>query len=323
MADYDFDVFPAGIIGGDGRRIRPGSLVRLTFGDTEFRGEVTGWAGRRGVEVSLDADPYLLTVQPHELRRVDELLDDPMTTGTVIIDPDPRSTVIIVPIGGRDIQARIGLSPDSVALPTLLDGAPSEHPGSGRDLRGWSSRCIEALESLDSDARAKAVFEAFDMPMLRRVLDEAVLPAVVLGVVPVVTDQVEPQASDSSNIPTLMDLWLGGRGHLNPSDSTVRPVQSIGPVIAVRTLPYQLDAVVHQVADGLSLVPPAERAAVVLAGGTPAMMYGSLLAAGARFGASNTVSIQVPQDWRVKGRSVSQPLVEMSLVDGVLGTASS
>lgn len=323
MSDFSFDVFPAGLLGGDGRRIRPGSLVRLQFENAHVMGEVTGWAGSRGVEVSLEDDPFLLTVQPHELFRVDAMLDDPVTTGTVIIDTDPRATVLVLPVGGRDVQVRVGVDEATAPVASLLDGAPSAAPGSGRDLRGWAARCAETLAPLTEQERADVVFETFDMPMLRRVLDEAVLPAELQAVVPVVTDQTEPQRSDSANVPALIDAWLRGRGHIGRADASARPIIALGPTIAVRTLPFQLDAVVHQVAAGLRAVSDAERAAVVVAGGTPAMMYGTLLAASARFGAANTVSIQVPQDWQVGGRSVVQPLVEMSLTDGVLGSFSS
>lgn len=322
VGDFGFDIFPSGVLGGDGRRLRPGSRVQVEVEGKPLIGEITGWAGRRGIEVSFDGDPWMMCLSPVELTRVDEYSDDVMMAGVTIIDPDPIPTAIVVPLGGRDFQRREELDGQHPEFERLLAEAPSSRPGSGSDLRTWSTECLEELSSISVPEQQELVYRLFDMPMLRRVLDEAVLPSSVEVIIPVVTDQDQPQQSDTVSLLPLMSLWLSGRGHIGVDEPMVRPVGAIADAVRVSRLPFQLDAVVHQVSQDLRTTlarfEGVVRAIVVLAGGTPAMMYGSLIAAGSVLGEENVISVQVPLAWIVQGRPVMQALVEMSLADSAL-----
>lgn len=318
MTDFGFDIFPSGVLGGDGRRLRPGSRVEAIWNDERVVGEVTGWGGRRGVEVSFDEEPWMVCFAPHELTRVDEHSDDALMAGVTIVDPDAPATAVIIPLGGRDLQYREGVEV-LAELSEIVAAAPTSAAGSGGSMRGWCEQLLEVVGTLATDEQARAIHELFDMPMLRRVLDEAVLPPSVDRLIAVVTDQDEPQASDTAGLVPLMELWLRGRGHLD-DDPPVRPIERITAPIRIGRLPFQLDAVVHQVRQSLSeRLDGVTRASVVVAGGTPAMMYGTLIAADLDLGSSNVISVQVPQDWVVDGEHRSQPLIEMSLADSLLG----
>jgi hypothetical protein len=310
-------VFPPGVVDGNGRRVRLGSRVRFELDGVERLGEVIAWAGpSRGLEIDLPEFPYEVAVPPVRVVRVDEPNDDPVTVGWRVVDPDPTPTLLLVPIGTRDVQPRRSgdLGPFST------EHAPMAAARGDTQFREWSRKTAEILSVGVEEPAAKAV-TYLDMPMLRRALDEASLPDRVARLVFIVTDQDPPGTGDTVHVPTIARHWLVGRGHLDPPETALeRPVLDIGTPIVVRRAPHVLDAVFHQIAEPLQRVSRGcGRISVVIAGGTPAMTYAAVLAASGILGQSAVRTVQVPAPLRVGAALVEQPLIELDLADTMLG----
>lgn len=306
-------LFPSGLVGGDGRRVRLGSYVEtIDDGSREAggggrRGEVTGWAGpRRGVEVFFHDTDTVETIHASALLRVDEEQSNPVTVGWFSIDDDDRPTLLVVPVGTRDL--------------VVASNDPGPFAAIERsDVRAWVAKVAEVLHPLERAVQAQAIADHLDAPMLRRVLDEATLPGVVHRLMFVATDQIQPQPSDTSGLIPLLTLWLEGRGHLDLAGN-YRPIEQIAAPGIITRLPHVLDAVVHQVSPAVaSAGEECRRAVVSFAGGTPAMMYGCSIATARLFGAGNTRVVQIPQGFEREGERVEQPLIELDLADTALG----
>ena len=310
--------FPASIVGGDGRRLKIGSHVRFQHNGEDRQGEVVGWAGpRRGVEVHLDVDPFLVAVPPVELLRVDEPLAAPITVGWSIVDDVDTSVLLLVPLGGRDMQWISNVEDAD------RDQFPIENASTARsqpNIRAWSRAVLGRVASLDEDQAALLIGRHIDFPILRRVLNESSLPSEVRKLVFIVTDQDPAQVGDTVDVAEVANLWLRHSGHLDDSDlATRRPILEVGDPIVVTRQPHILDAVYHQVGARIAESGVgSDRVVSVVAGGTPAITYGILLAASTVFGPEAVVSIQPPQDLIVDGRAVSQPLIELRLSETVL-----
>lgn len=297
-------IFPPGLVGGDGRRIRLGSLVSFERDGRSHVGEVVGWGGRRGVEVHLEHHPYLAEVQPADLVREDKELDQPHTVGWLVVEDTSEPTLLVAPMGTRDVVAASDPGP-----------FPRIDPA---NFRATTLECVRVLHGLMPEERAVKAFLHLDMPILRRVLDEASLPDELQRLVLVVTDQLEPQATDTLHVNELASWWLAGRGHLD-GDGECRPVAQLAKPLVIDRLPHVLDAVVHQLQRPLNeAFEGCTRMVTVVAGGTPATTYGTILAARMVGGANSVRTVQVPADWRVDEAMVQQPLIEMDLTDSVL-----
>lgn len=322
-------IFPPGLVGGDGRRLRLGSRVSTSWEGRQVVGEIVGWSGQRGVEVYFDEEPGSLAVQPVDLVRVDEAHPHPVTVGWQVVEDLERSTVLVCPIGNRDVVWRSADDRGPFAM-VEADGQ--------RQTRRWADLVVERCRELGPRA-ANEVYRYIDLPMIRRVLDEASLPSSVARLSLVLTDQEAPQPTDTAGLAEIIGLWLTGRGHMptphdesfsagnplpSPSspelDESARPVDHFGPHLTVRRMPHQMDAVIHQIRGGLAdLADECEQLVAVLAGGTPGTKYGLLLACAAIAGPRLVRCVQVPDEWRVDDRLVEQPLIELDLLDMAIG----
>lgn len=298
-------LFPFGLVGGDGRRLRLGSYVALAA-QPHRHGEVTGWAGPvQGAEVFFHDTDTVETIAPSELIRVDEEQADPMTVGWISVDDDTRPTLLVAPVGTRDL---VTSTTQPGPFPTI----------DTRDVRGSIAAVGTVLRQYHAPERASLVARHFDAPMLRRVLDEATLPTAIRRLMFVATDQVRAQRSDTVGMAELLALWLEGRGHLDP-DGDYRPIEELAVTAVITRLPHILDAVVHQVAPAIrEAAADCERAVVAFAGGTPAMMYGCSIATSRQFGGAKTRIAQIPQAYELDGEHIEQPLIEMDLADTAL-----
>jgi hypothetical protein len=300
-------IFPPGLVGADGRRLRLGSKVSPAA-EPHRTGEITGWAGsQRGLEVFFSADDTVETLRPDLLVRVDDELLDPVTVGWMAVDDDPRPVLLIVPLGTRDLVTR--------------NSDPGPFTESDRSQpRHWSSFASETLNDLDPKERAALCAQHLDAPMLRRVLDEGSLPFAIKRLVFIGTNQHQPQATDTAGFAPLLRLWLEGRGHLTLG-TPERLINEVADIVTIERLPHILDAVVHQVADGLkSVIDGCERAVILFAGGTPAMTYGITLAVSRLLPSTAIRIVQVPMDIQIQGDQIPQPLIEIDLIDTQMGT---
>jgi hypothetical protein len=310
-------VFPPGVVDGNGRRIRLGSRVRFQLGGVERHGEVIAWAGpSRGLEIDLMEPPFEVAVPPVQVVRVDDPSEDPVTVGWRVVDPDPTPTLLLVPLGNRDIQPR---RRDGDLGPFPTENAPMATARGDAQFRKWSRHTAEILAAADDPAALSTTY--LDMPMLRRALDEASLPDRLTRLAFIVTDQDPPGAGDTLYVPAIAQYWLAGRGHLEPPElAPERPILDIGDPIVVRRAPHILDAVFHQISEPLQRASAGcGRIAVVIAGGTPAMTYASVLGAAGILGQQAVRTIQVPAPLRTPTALVEQPLIELDLADTVLG----
>ncbi|WP_208029697.1 hypothetical protein [Rhabdothermincola sediminis] len=299
--------FPPGLVDRRGFRLRPGSAVTVRTGaHAGLAGEVVAWAGDRGVEVL--AGERLVTVDPFDLERTDARLDAPVTVGLTVVEPDPVPTLLVVTVGNRDLVARpTGDSPFPPSGDFPVEHAPDGPPSARArrvSARAWGAACLAALERHREQDRAALVVEHLDAPIVGRVLREAALPAVLERLVFVVTDQDPAHPDDTVAFGELLRWWVEGSAF-----DRDRPIRSLEPPIVLHHAPHVLQAVVHFVSEALGpLVGGVQRVAVARSGGTPAMGFGSLLAALAVTGPEQVVrDIDVPLD---------QPIIEMDVGPG-------
>lgn len=303
-------LFPPGLVDSTGRRLRLGSYVMVRANDLENKGEVTGWAGpRRGIEVTFTEPPAIAIVQPIDVTRLDEPNPEPLTIGWMPMDDTDETAALLVPLGTRDVRTL-----------TVADAHLSPVPdGRQADLRTWALETTQTLGFLDDAERLRVVQREIDMPMLRRVLAEASLPDHIEAIIFVVSDQRDPHPADTAPLLPIASLWLEANGHLDATDEpTVRTTGRVETIV-LTSLPHILDAVVHQTSRRLNdFNLRTDRLCCVVAGGTPAMMYGTTLAAVRAIGASRTRTIQVPADVHFNGDRMPQALVEMDVGDSEL-----
>ena len=308
-------LFPHSLLGADLRRIRIGSQVSFMLDGEERVGEVVGWSGpARGVDIVLADEPYMAALPAESLRRVDGNAPETVTVGWWVVDDDHRSTLLVAPLGTRDvvILPATGEPSDSGDPFEVAQAAFNQRPP---NIRAAAAALLEALLRHTADEQRTLLETRIDMPILRRVLDEASLPAVVTRIVFVVTDQLSAQNSDTTGLAAVAARWVVARGHcVEPDSADVRPILEVGEPVVIGEAPHLLEAVVEQLRAPLAQhLVDCERVVTVLAGGTPAMMYGTLLAAGALFGRQSTRSVQVPDSVEINGQRVAQALVELDL----------
>ncbi|WP_334142937.1 hypothetical protein [Rhabdothermincola sp.] len=299
--------FPPGLVDRRGFRLRPGSAVAVRTGaHVGLSGEVVAWAGERGVEVL--AGERLVSVDPSDLERTDARLDAPVTVGLTVLEPDPVPTLLVVTVGNRDLVPR---ATEDSPFPRPGD-FPVEHTPGGPpsasarrvSARAWGAACLEVLERHPEHDRAVLVAEHLDAPIVGRVLREAALPAVLDRLVFVVTDQDPAHPDDTVAFGELLRWWVAGSAF-----DRDRPIRSVELPIVLHHAPHVLQTVVHVVSEALApLVGGVQRVAVARSGGTPAMGFGTLLAALAVAGPEQVVrDIDVPLD---------QPIIEMDVGPG-------
>lgn len=316
MNERHFVGFPSDVNDRRGRRIRIGTRVSFVLDGTIRAGEVIAWGGPdRGLEVDLIAEPFATAVQPGDVDVVDEPHFSPVSIGWRVIENDDRPVMLIVPLGQRDLQKQF--SRDDLDTIGGIDN-PQRGPRGEMQMRQWAADINELLGQIEESA-ADFVAKEFDMPMLRRVLDEAMLPESIYRLVFIVTDQDHPQQGDTIDLYPLAHLWLEGRGHLNNLDSVERPILDITEPIIISRQPHLMDAVFYQIVEQIrARSQGCERVVTVLAGGTPGMMFGTILAASSVFAERNARIVQVPQSYEVNGDFIEQPLIEFDLSDTVL-----
>jgi len=297
--------FPEGVTDADGRRLRPGSVVRVVSDGSIPVAEVTGMSGDgRRVVVLTDGDPFeFFEVDPDDLRTVGARLDVPVTTGELVVQGDQERCTLVLPVGAQEVQLKVPGRP-----------GPFPDPGEFRservtatkvNARWWGEALVTALEAMTPDERGEAAAEYLDAPILRRVLNEAAVPLEIDRVLLVATDQEPVHRDDTLPFASVIEEWLAAvRPRLR------RRMTGDPATIVLRQAPHLLAAVEQQVEEALpSLVDRTDRLVVVAAGGTPAMTYGTMLAAMAT--GLPVRHLQVPFD---------QPLVELDL-DPLLGKA--
>jgi len=316
MNDPHFVGFPSNVVDRRGRRVRIGTRITFLLAGAVRAGEVIAWGGsERGLEVDLAAEPFSVAVQPRAVDVVDEPHPSPISIGWRVVEDDDRPIMLLVPLGRRDLQiaSRLHSSPHGMAV---------EPPGRGPRgevlLRQWAED-IRTLMHQTSESPAQLMARAFDMPMLRRVLDEAMLPESIDRLTFIATDQDHPQHGDTIDLVPLATLWLEGRGHLGHLESMERPILEIAQPIIITRQPHLLDAVFYQIVEEIrARAGGCERVVCVLAGGTPGMKFGTILAASSVFSQQNVRIVQVPQAYEVDEVFVEQPLIEFDLSETVL-----
>jgi len=274
---FDFGVptleFPPRLVDGEGRRIRPGSSVKLLDGR---HGEVTTWRGGDLVEVIVDADDELdvKVVQASDLVADFASARDPVTIGMhVRSSEDPQKVTLIQPIGGRDLVSAVGIVDRRLPLDSSFPvsrGAQSQV-----DARQFGEACLEALKEIPLDDRPSVVARELDAPILRRAVEETVLPRFLHRLVLVATDQVgSPHSSDSAPFAKLLELWVKGTAGVRK-----REVGEI-EILTLRQLPHRVDFVIEQVTEPIRrFARDSDELVIVQAGGTPAMSFGVLAVA--------------------------------------------
>lgn len=287
---------PEGVVDRAGRRLRPGSVVRVPDADGHLAagqlGEVVGYRGFVGVEVMTE-DHDLRAWPPDHLVRVDPGSPiDAVTLGWFVVDEDPSPVAMVFPVGSREIQPTADLGP----FPAPDRYIVKRPMGSAVSARAWGQACLDAVAGLHPSNAAPIVARHLDAPMLRRVLVEASLPASVARLTLLVSDQDPPHDGDTAAFGQLLALWLVGTEAVRD-----RKVDHVGDPVVLRAAPHLLEPVIFAVREELPrIVGDAERLAIVQAGGTPAMSEGTLLAAALEL-ERPVRHIQVPHN---------QPLVE-------------
>lgn len=296
--------FPEDVRDGDGRLLRPGSSVRVRRGDGDVLGEVVGWSEGR-VRVIIDVDlPEVLGIMPAELRTSPQPVANAVTPGALVVHNGEERHLLVAPVGTRDIQPRANVR--GGPFPDPRDYL-SERPMSLRvDTRLWAEEVLRVISALDDHDAVRMVFDYLDAPVVRRVILEANLPAVLDRLVLVATSQNPSHPDDTAPSAQLLELWLRGAGA-----ALGRSVREVLQTIVLAHSPHLVSAVEIQMVPALRRAAEGcSRISVVAAGGTPAMTYGTLFAAmetGLR-----TRHIQVP---------FGQPIVELDF-EGIVHRAA-
>lgn len=279
--------FPSNLSDLDGLPVLPGGRVTIVGGPFAGEaGEVTGWAGGTRVRVLVEsaADPE--EFPPLRVVETTQLAVDPTarsvrtSSGIEVHDVRQIPTLLIVPVGGQDIQARSGIdlgpfpSPDEFV--TTRTGGQSKP-----DARRWGQACLDAIRRSGAKRRAALVAAHLDAPMLSRALTDATLPATIRRLAFVVSDQHErPHIDDTAPFGELLGLWLTGS-----ADARARQIEEVAAPVVLTRDPHLTHAVLYTLRSELPrLLGGIEEIVVLQAGGTPAMTMGTLLAAATGLG---------------------------------------
>ena len=308
--------FPPGVVDQNGRRIRPGSMVRFADNNNFVTAEVVSWVAD-GVSLFSDAnnqdDGEWYVRHPSEIERIDIEATNSLTAGEFIVESDGPTTVIIQCIGTRDLV----MVPTSGISEYGLQ--PIENYSSFRE---WSENTLQIIEAMSQDLQQDVLRTAFQVPIIERVLQEAVLPRVIEQLVLITTDQENQHPQDTIFCARIIELWLQAHGHVvgrGEPNMSRRWIHNV-TVWSISHLPHVVDAVTHRMKSEIETwTNNCERIVVVHGGGTPAMNTSVLIAA-AHFTDKVVRHVQVPDVHR--GTGEMQPLIEFDLSDlPVLGQA--
>lgn len=300
--------FPPGVIDGNGRRIRPGSLVQFTEDGQSITAEVIAWRIEGLILLAVEessGDEQWFVRYPSDVLRIDSESTQSSTIGQFYVETDGPSTMVIECVGTRDL---IYLeSTDSHNDVPRLDNATS--------LRDWSFSVLQTLRKMDPVNRQTLLVQSFKAPIIERVLQEGVLPRVLKKLVLVTTDQLIEHPQDTIYCAQILEMWLEAHGHVinvGEPGASRRWIESI-VVFPITQLPHVIDAVVYKIKSEIpQWIESCERIVVVHGGGTPAMNTAVLIAA-SRYSNASIRHIQVPEAHR--GTGEQQPLIEFDLVD--------
>ena len=273
--------FPPRLRSESGRLVRPGATVEILTGPAAgMFGEVVAWRGADMVEVLLEQSAADDGVE----MSADELVEVPVSTvelrahrlsGTatmtveVVATEDSRVT-LIHPVGGQDVIALGDLGP----FPTPDGFSTTRETQRKVAARAWGAACLEAIAELQLPLaeQEQLVAAHLDAPLLRRVLDEGLLPLELWRLVLIVTDQVDaPHVDDTAAFGELLGLWVAGTA------TTRRRVVERVESVVLRHAPHRFDFVTAQLDEHLvrwSL--DSDEVVVVQAGGTPSMSFDQL-----------------------------------------------
>jgi hypothetical protein len=300
--------FPPGVVDGNGRRIRPGSLVQFSDAGNTITAEVIGWRieGLMLLAVDIAAGQEQWFVRyPSDVSRIDSESTQSATVGQFYVEADGPSTMIIECVGTRDLIYIAGTDSDS-KFPRLENGA---------SLRDWSLSVQQTLRQMDPDERRATLLQSFAAPIIERVLQEGVLPRVIDRLVLVTTDQLVEHPQDTVYCAQILEMWLEAHSHVvnvGEPDASRRWIESV-VIFPITQLPHVIDAVAHKIKTEIpGWAGTSERIVVVHGGGTPAMNTAVLIAA-SRYSNASIRHIQVPEAHR--GTGEQQPLIEFDLED--------
>jgi hypothetical protein len=293
--DDDFDavvsggpfptVFPDDLVDIDGRAITPGMFVSVLAGEAVGEsGPVHDWAGGDRIRfeaAAVDGDDFgpLVVVRSTQVA-VMERPTRPADLGRFPIEsPRQIPTVMVVPVGSRDIQQV--QAHDQGPFPPASDFT-SERPG-GRtavDAGRWGRACLDALAGYTEDEADALVGRHLRAPMLERAIEESAIPRTLDRLLLVVTDQADElrgrseHPDDTRSFGELLTRWVRGT-----ADRRFREVVEIADPVVLTSQPHVQHAVLHflrmhvaRIVDGMGQV------VIVHAGGTPAMTSGATLA---------------------------------------------
>ena len=274
--------FPPRLRSASGRLVRPGATVEILTGPAAgMFGEVVAWRGADMVEVLLEQSAADDDVE----MSADELVEVPVSTvelrphrlsGTatmtveVVATEDSRVT-LIHPVGGQDVIALGDLGP----FPTPDGFSTTRETQRKVAARAWGAACLEAIAELPLAEQEQLVAAHLDAPLLRRVLDEGLLPSKLWRLVLIVTDQVDaPHVDDTAAFGELLRLWVAGTA------TTRRRVVERVESVVLQHAPHRFDFVTAQLDEHLARWSlDSDEVVVVQAGGTPSMSFGALTSA--------------------------------------------
>jgi hypothetical protein len=308
MSESVSHYFPPGVVDGNGRRIRPGSLVQFSDARNPITAEVIAWRIEglmlRALDIDAGEEQWFVRY-PSDVLRIDSESTQSMTVGQFYVETDGPATMIIECVGTRDLMYIADTDSDS-QFSRFENGA---------SLREWSFSVLQTLQQLDPDECRATLLQSFTAPIIERVLQEGVLPRVIDRLVLVTTDQLVEHPQDTIYCAEILKMWLEAHGNVvnvGEPDASRRWIESI-VIFPISQLPHVIDAVAHTIKTEISgWAGTSERIVVVHGGGTPAMNTAVLIAA-SRYSNASIRHIQVPEAHR--GTGEQQPLIEFDLED--------
>jgi len=252
--------FPPGVVDRNGRRMRPGVLVRTS--SSSGLSEVIGWQGGKVVVMSVD-EANVDSVDKETCTVVDDQETERVTTGALVVEVFDRPTRILMSAGTRDI---------------LVDGSPIQFG----EVRVRSEEILNWLDSLNRAEALRWVAEHLSAPIMGRLLRECALPVDIDELVILVSNQTPPHERDTVFVGELLKWVLEAEGWTWSENGVTNESRWIDSVrlLEIKNLPHVLEAVCFQLRDAVrELFASGARVVVGSGGGTPAMNFGALITA--------------------------------------------
>ena len=314
--------FPPRVVDADGRRVRPGSIVIALDLDESVLFQVQGWS-REGlvllaVEDDVEGNPQLTIRHPSLVKKHDAELLDVVLPDELFIEVDGPSSVVVTCVGTRDVVVRAQNSDDGQVgvLPTFstFEDSDESEKQQDADFRDWSKTVLEILLELPVEERYAVIRRELDAPILKRVVQESVLPRTIDTLVLVATDQLTAHPQDTVFSAEILKMWLEANGHcigIGEPNTERRWIKKV-VIESIPSLPHVVESVAYFCRTRfVEWVANSERIVVVHGGGTPAMKMGVLIAA-CRISQREVRHIQVPEP-HPSGQF--QSLIEMDVDD--------